>query len=164
MCRKSLILEEWKLARHTIMEFDHILSKIRYLDVTITAVLFAGGFEYSKDLFFIAMVLNIAFIVLELYYHRFLNTTAEYAIKLEKKLYFKITTNLQTTKYGYRNRKPQLSIYCDIFPMSVKYLGGCFISHIYYWIYIALILLSMFLLFKVPSENSFILPYIRSFI
>ena len=133
-CEKTL--EEWKTTRATIIEFDHILSNIRSLDVTATMILFGAGFQYSHELFFIAAIINFTFLLLEIHYHKYLYATAEHAINLESKIDFKLTNKLQSSRNEYKD---------DKFPKSVF---GWMVAHIYYIIYIGFIILSCILLYN----------------
>lgn len=130
-CEKTL--EEWKITRATIIEFDHILSNIRSLDVTATMILFGAGFQYSHDLFIIALMINIAFLLLEIHYHKYLYATAEHARILEDKIGFKLTNKLQLSRNEYKKHK------------LLKYVSGFMVANIYYIIYFGFIVLSIIL-------------------
>ncbi|MCD4731032.1 MAG: hypothetical protein K8R74_10550 [Bacteroidales bacterium] len=124
----NLILEEWKVTRTTIIELDYILSKIRYLTVTVTVLLIGAGFEYSNSaLFLLVILINIIFWLLEIHYHKYLDKMSAHARNLENKLDFKLTSKLHEARDEYKTKSPY------------SQLKGSVISNIYHYIYFAFI-------------------------
>ncbi|PAV12616.1 hypothetical protein ASJ81_06045 [Methanosarcina spelaei] len=73
-------IEEWKVVRSTIVEFDHILSNVRSLDITAIIVILGFAFQYSGFVFILVSALNFCLLLLEIHYHKYLNEIAYYAI------------------------------------------------------------------------------------
>jgi hypothetical protein len=129
-------IEEWKVVRSTIVEFDHILSKIRSLDITATMVILGFAFQYSKFIFILVSALNFCLLLLEIHYHKYLNDIANYAKELEDEIGFKLTHKLSLTRDAYKGQNGK-----DIF----AYIIGSIIANVYYLIYIGFIIIGILL-------------------
>lgn len=133
MDEETKILEEWKTTRSTIVELDHILSNIRSLDVTATTILFGTGFQFTDVLFLVVIIINVAFWLLEVHYHKYLNQMSSNARNLETKLNFELTKSLHSTRNTYKG----------IDKMSLKYIKEYLTAHIYHLIYFGFIVLGV---------------------
>jgi len=136
--------EEWKVVRSTIVEFDNILSKIRYLDVTVTVVLFGAALEYSNIIFVLIAGLNLCLFLLELHYHKYLNEIARYAKELEEDIGFKLTHKISAARDKYKSQK-SLGIY----------LLGFIVANISYIMYLLFMFIAL-LLFNYTNKGGFI--------
>ncbi|KKG82394.1 hypothetical protein DU57_12330 [Methanosarcina mazei] len=130
--------EEWKVVRATIVEFDHILSNIRSLDVTATTILLGAGFQYSNFIFIIVIIFNLAFLLLEIHYHKYLNTVALYAQEIEDEIGFELTKRMSLSRNKYKEHKK----------LSIGYLKGYFIANVYYLIYWGFMILGLYLFLR----------------
>lgn len=137
--------EEWKVVRSTIVEFDNILSKIRYLDITITVVLFGAAFEYSNIIFILIVCLNLCLFFLELHYHKYLNEIANYAKELEKDIGFKLTHKISVARDEYKRQKN----------LRIRYIFGWSVANISYVMYFLFMLIAL-LLFYCTNQGEFI--------
>lgn len=117
-------IEEWKVVRSTVVEFDHILSNIRSLDITVTTVLLGAAFEYSDFIFLLVPPFNICLLFLEYHYHIYLNEIANYAKELEEAIDFKLTIKLSSARDKYKEEDGKIA-----------YVKGYFVANVYYWIY-----------------------------
>lgn len=128
-------IEEWKVVRSTIVEFDHILSNIRSLDITATIVILGFAFQYSKYIFLLATAFNLFLLLLETHYHKYLNEVANYAKELEDEIGFKLTHKLSSARNKYTEQG------------GFTHLKGYIIANIYYLIYILFMIIGISLFF-----------------
>jgi hypothetical protein len=126
-------IEEWKIVRSTIVEFDHILSNIRSLDITATIVLLGVALKYSC-LFLLVSAFNICLLLLEYHYHKYLNETAKYAMELEDEIGFKLTHKITDARNKYKDQGGKIT-----------YILDSFTAKVYYWIYLGFIFFGLFL-------------------
>ncbi len=148
-------IEEWKVVRSTIVEFDHILSNVRSLDITATMVILGFAFQYSKFIFILVSALNFCLLLLEIHYHKYLNEIADYAKKLEDEIGFKLTHHLSSTRDKYKEQIGKVTFtYITMSIMANKgqnrkdtfnYIKGSIIANVYYWIYIGFIIVGLLL-------------------
>jgi hypothetical protein len=136
-------IEEWKVVRSTIVEFDHILSNIRSLDITATIVILGFAFQYSSVIFLLASAFNFFLLLLEIHYHKYLHEIADYAIELEEEIGFKLTHKLSSARNEYRNQD------------GFTYVIGYLIANIYYCIYIGFMIIGL-VLFSLISLGHYI--------
>lgn len=139
------LFEEWKITRSTIVELDHILLKIRAVDVTATTLLLGTGFEYSYWLFLFAFVLNVAFFSLEKHYHTYLNAVANHAISIENEIGFELTKIMDSSRNQYKKKRK----------ISLGYWLGRINANIYYFIYFGFMITGLFLFFLKLSSSFF---------
>lgn len=142
-------IEEWKVVRSTIVEFDKILSNIRSLDITATIVILGFAFQYSKFIFILVSAFNFCLLLLEIHYHNYLNDTANYAIELEEEIGFKLTHKLSSVRNKYKEQD------------GITYIKGSIIANVYFWIYIGFIIVGI-LLFCL-SYAGYIIPVAKPY-
>lgn len=129
-------IEEWKVVRSTIVEFDHILSNVRSLDITATIVILGFAFQYSGFVFVLVSALNFCLLLLEIHYHKYLNEIAYYAKDLEDEIGFKLTHKLSSARDRYKGQNREVTF---------TYMIGSIIANVYYWIYIGFIIAGLLL-------------------
>lgn len=134
-------IEEWKVVRSTIVEFDHILSNIRSLDITATIVILGFAFQYSKFIFILVSAFNLCLLLLEIHYHKYLNEIANYAKELEDEIGLKLTHKLSLARDRYKEQDGKIA-----------YITGSIIANVYYWIYIGFIIVGLILFFLSYTE------------
>jgi hypothetical protein len=127
-------IEEWKVVRSTIVEFDHILSNIRSLDITATIVILGFAFQYSRLIFLLVSAFNFCLLLLEIHYHKYLNEIANYAKELEEEIGFKLTHKLSSARNKYKEQDGK-----------VTHIIGSVIANVYYWIYVGFIIVGLLL-------------------
>ncbi|MGB3908772.1 MAG: hypothetical protein WBL02_10140 [Methanomethylovorans sp.] len=137
-------IEEWKMVRSTIVEFDNILLQLRTVDVTASIVMLGAGFEYSRWLLVLVSLLNFVFWLLEWHYHLYLNSLADHAISLESEIGFNLTHILKSTRDSYKNKS------------NIKKIRGYLVSNGYHFVYLIFIIVGLYLFFFISKSDPFL--------